>query len=175
MAQLPTTWSAETGTFDRWASHARGGGLRNLMQWGPVIQFQVQPLNFNEMDHETATDWAHKEIAGAAIYREWVGENDELIYLRGKLYPYRIGGFSEIEAFDAYRRAGISQQLIRGDGVALGWYVCDKLVRNHTYISFEGLGQQVGFEAVMARTPVPNPNSFLSQLYQAAAPGVNSQ
>lgn len=143
-----------------------------LMQWGPSIQFQVQPLNFHELDHETATDWAQKEIAGAAIYREWVGENDEQIYIRGKLFPYRIGGFSQIELFDSYRRAGISQQLVRGDGKALGWFVCEKLVRNHTYISWEGIGQQISFEAVMVRTPVPDPHYQYAQLYQAAAPAL---
>jgi hypothetical protein len=51
-------------------------GSRWLYSWG-MLQFEVHPLNVHEVDHSTATDWAKKEIAGAAIYREWVGENDE--------------------------------------------------------------------------------------------------
>ena len=58
-----------------------------LFQWGP-IQFQVFPFNVNSMSHNTAADWAKKEIAGAAMYREWVGENDELITLKGKVFPH---------------------------------------------------------------------------------------
>ena len=58
-----------------------------LFQWGP-IQFQVYPLNINQMSHATAADWAKKEIAGAAIYREWVGENEETITLKGKVFPH---------------------------------------------------------------------------------------
>jgi len=58
-----------------------------LYQWGP-IQFQVFPFNVNTFSHNTATDWAKKEIAGAAMYREWVGENDELITLKGLIFPH---------------------------------------------------------------------------------------
>jgi phage protein U len=58
-----------------------------LFQWGP-IQFQVFPFNVNTFSHNTATDWAKKEIAGAAMYREWVGENDELITLKGLIFPH---------------------------------------------------------------------------------------
>jgi phage protein U len=58
-----------------------------LFQWGP-IQFQVFPMNVGEMSHHTAADWARKEIAGAAMYREWVGENDEQIQLKGKVFPH---------------------------------------------------------------------------------------
>jgi phage protein U len=58
-----------------------------LFQWGP-IQFQVFPFNIGEYSHTTAADWAKKEIAGAAMYREWVGENDEAITVKGKLFPH---------------------------------------------------------------------------------------
>jgi len=58
-----------------------------LFQWGP-IQFQVYPLNVGEMSHATASDWARKEIAGAAMYREWVGESDEQIQMKGRVFPH---------------------------------------------------------------------------------------
>ena len=58
-----------------------------LFQWGP-IQFQVFPMNVDNMAHQTGSDWAKKEIAGAAMYREWVGESDEHISLKGKVFPH---------------------------------------------------------------------------------------
>ena len=58
-----------------------------LFQWGP-IQFQVFPLNVSQMSHATGSDWAKKEVAGAAMYREWVGENDEIITLKGRVFPH---------------------------------------------------------------------------------------
>lgn len=58
-----------------------------LFQWGP-LQFQVFPFNVDNMSHHTGADWAKKEIAGAAMYREWVGEQDEMITLKGKVFPH---------------------------------------------------------------------------------------
>jgi phage protein U len=60
-----------------------------LFQWGP-IQFQVFPFNVDNMSHHTGADWAKKEIAGAAMYREWVGEGDEQITLKGKIFPHHF-------------------------------------------------------------------------------------
>lgn len=127
-----------------------------LFTWG-VLAFKVWPLNVHDLDIETDTDWATKAIAGAATYREWVGENDESIYFRGRLFPYRIGGYYEIEIFEAHRRAGYAALLLQGSNPSrkLGWFVCEKLIRSHTFLSAEGIGQQIAFEANMVRVPTP--------------------
>jgi hypothetical protein len=140
------------------------------MQWGQYTSFQLYPLNYEEYDHESATDWAQKEIAGAAIYREWVGENNETIMLRGHLFPYRIGGMNEMDLFEAQRRAGASNQLTRGDGTVMGWFVVEKLVRQHSSVSVEGVGQMIEFEAAFARVPVPLGSTYTSTLWGIAAP-----
>jgi phage protein U len=126
-----------------------------LMQWS-ALQFEVYPLNIHEVDHLTQTDWARKEIAGAPIYREWVGENDEEIHLRGRIFPYRIGGLTELQVIEAMRRQGIAGLMVRGDGIVLGWFVCERLVRQHQHLGIAGVGQQVNFVAVFARVPVPS-------------------
>lgn len=159
-----TGWSAPTVNDD--------SDISTLYTWGAVA-FKIFPLNIHEVDHETATDWAHKEIAGAAIYREWVGENDETLYLRGKIFPYRIGGMSELEHFETMRRRGIANLLVRGGnpGQMLGWFVCERLVRSHTFLSGEGVGQQIAFEAVMARVPVPEADSYFSDIWRTSGAG----
>ena len=158
-------------TGQRLSLPATTAGNSLLYQWG-LLQFQIFPLNVHELDHETSTDWAHKEIAGAAIYREWVGENDEQLYLRGRLFPYRIGGMAEIEMFEATRRGGYANMMMRGDGTVLGWFVCEKLVRSHTFLGAEGVGQQVAFEAIFARVPVPgNPAVTFSEMWKAGYVG----
>jgi phage protein U len=140
-------------------------GVNNVLyQWGP-IQFIVVGLNTHELDHDTETDWAHKEIVNAAIYREWVGENDETLYVRGRVFPYRIQGMTQLEAFELQRRSGITNQLIRGDGLIMGWFACQKLVRGHTFLSAEGVGQQIAFETVLVRVPVPPADDRISQLW----------
>jgi phage protein U len=144
----------------------QSGVLSILYQWGP-LQFMVQPLNIHETDHNTATSWAKKEVVGAAIYREWTGEGDETIHVRGHLYPYRIGGMTEIEVLEALRRDGSANSLIRGDGQILGWFVCETLSREHTWLSYEGVGQQIAFEAVFARVPIPANDQYLSQMWNS--------
>ena len=107
-----------------------------LFQWGPV-QFQVFPFNVNSMSHATGADWAKKEIAGAAMYREWVGENDEMITLKGRVFPHYFAR--------AMRQRGMKQPVLSKQ-----WEVVTKpdddnpvagLLRGHTggHQSFGGL------------------------------------
>lgn len=144
------------------------GYMHFLYQWGPNVQFIVQPLNLHEADHDTGTDWAQKEVVGSMIFREWVGENDESLFIRGRVFPYRLGGFDQLQLFEDERRAGSTHPLIRGDGYKLGWFVCEKLVRSHTYLSGEGIGQQVAFEAVMIRVPMPDPAGYITDVWKAS-------
>lgn len=130
------------------------------------IQFDISPLNVHETDHTTATDWARKEIAGAGVYREWVGEGDEEIVLRGRIFPHTLGGLTELELIDSFRRAGQAEQLQRGDGKVLGWYVIERFSCTHRFLGVEGIGQMIQFEATFMRCPVPDANEYFPFLYQ---------
>jgi len=145
-------------------------GKRTLYVWGEVQWTNIE-FNTHEIDHETSTDWAHKEIAGAPIYREWVGENDELVYIRGMVFPYRIRGLSMLEMFEAKRRQGIADMIVRGDGRPMGWFVCEKLIRQHHFLSTEGVGQQITFEAIFARVPVPVSDQYFSNVWRVSGAG----
>jgi len=154
-----------------------------LYSWGP-LQFEVYPFNVGEVDHTTGTDWARKEIAGAAIYREWVGENEEEIHLRGKVFPHffakhlnkvnsqqrSTGGLSHLDVMDNMRRLGQAHTLIRGgirgQGWHLGWFVIERLSRGHTFLAADGVGQQIQFEATFQRVPVPDdPADYYTSLW----------
>src|SRR5262245_38603743 len=141
-----------------------------LMQWS-TLQFEVYPLNFHELEHHTATDWARKEIAGAAIYREWVGENDEELFLRGRVFPYRLGGMAELDIMEACRRKGLAGYMVRGNGDVLGWFVLEKLSRVHQFISVQGIGKQINFEAVFERVPTPDGSDEFPALWGTAVGG----
>lgn len=136
-----------------------------LYQFG-LVQFQVWPLNVHEVTHVTATDWAKKEIAGAPIFREWVGEGDEEISLRGRVFPHfyngsRLGtGLGHLDILDEMRRSGKSYILMRGDGLNLGWYVIERFSRGHQSLDQKGIGRHIEFEATFARVPVPASETF---------------
>lgn len=136
-----------------------------LYQFG-AIQFDVTPLNIHEADHSTSTDWARKEIAGAGVYREWTGEGDEQITLRGRIFPFKLGGMTELETLESFRRAGQAEQLMRGDGTPLGWFVLESISRTHRFLAQGGVGQVIQFEGVFARCPVPDANEYFPQLYR---------
>ena len=142
-----------------------------LFTWGPLI-FDVQPLNINETDHATDSDWARKEIVGARIFREWVGENDEEITLRGRVFPYRIGGLAELDIMENMRFRGTVELLTRGAGlnnaVNMGWYVIEKLARAHRHLTEDGVGQMIQFEASFARMPPPSGLNYYTVLYRSA-------
>jgi len=154
--------------------------MSTLYRWGSVT-WEVFPLNAGEVDHTTATDWSKKEIAGAANYREWVGEGDETIHIRGKVFPYFFanmamqmtgnksdngrGGLSHLDILDNQRRMGQAHLLIRGDGVNLGWFVMETFSRGHSFLGAAGIGQQLTFEAVFQRVPVPDPTDYLTSFW----------
>jgi hypothetical protein len=154
-----------------------------LFQWGPM-QFQVYPFNVDNYSHHTAADWAKKEIAGAAMYREWVGENDEMITLKGKVFPHYFarqernrglksaGGLLHLDVLDNMRRLGQAHILIRGDGWHFGWFIIESLQRGHSLLAADGIGQQIDFEAAFQRVPVPNDGAQnFTQLYSSGAVG----
>lgn len=136
-----------------------------LYQFG-LIQFDTEPLNVHEADHMTGSDWARKEIAGSGVYREWVGEADEEITLRGRIFPFKLGGLTELEALDSFRRSGQAEQLMRGDGTPIGWFVIERVARTHRFLAVGGLGQVIQFEATFLRCPVPDANEHFPSLFR---------
>jgi phage protein U len=150
-----------------------------LMQWS-IFQWQVWPVNLGEYDHQTASDWARKEILGAGIYREWVGENDEEVHMRGELFPYYYAtmgdpGLETIQLLDNMRKAGHVDMLIRGDGYRFGWFVIDRLTRGHKVLGPDGIGKRISFEAVFIRIPKPDPAMYLSSLWTFLLPQAGQQ
>jgi phage protein U len=161
-----------------------------MYTWG-AIPFETYPLSLYEVQHVTATDWARKEIAGAAIYREWVGEQDEELHFRGKVFPHFIanhlrrpvqasaadmtfqpagtsGGLGHLDVMDNMRRLGQAHALTRGDGWHLGWFVIEKLTRAHAHLGLDGIGQQIEFDVTFQRVPVPaDPLAYFKSFWSA--------
>ena len=122
-----------------------------LAQIGSV-SFELLPLNIDGVSHEAAGDYAEKPVMGRRPPLEWVGEGPETYSLRGKLFPQKFGGLDEMEALHSMRRAGLAQPFMRGDGLALGWYVIDKLSEQSSYLDPQGIGRVIEFSASLKRS-----------------------
>jgi phage protein U len=145
--------------------------LTTLYQFGPV-KFEVLPFNVGEVEHVTGTEYARKLVIDALPQREWVGESDEEITLNGFIYPRRIGGFANLEQLDATRLAGIAQTLIRGSLHAqnLGWFVCEHLERKSSFLSGDGIGQVIHWQATFARCDIPQAATYFYDLHRILTP-----
>jgi phage protein U len=80
--------------------------------------------------------------------------------------PYRIGGLENIEAVEAMRRGGMAEMLVRGDGRVLGWYVIERMVRQHTFLAPDGVGQVIHFEAIFVRVLVPAADEEFAKIWR---------
>jgi len=132
-----------------------------LVQWGP-LQFTVAELNTHEYDLLTAAQFAKKEIAGARPPREYVGEDDAELYMRGRVFPLRLGGLDELGVMEEMREKALPHPMIDGTGDRIGggdkddaWFVLERLIRGHKHLTIDGIGQVVEFEAIFVRVPIP--------------------
>lgn len=148
-------------------------GNFTLMKWGR-IEFQVWPLNFHEYDHTTQSDYARKDVMASSPQREWTGEGDEEITLRGRIFPYHVrlgnNAMPAINAMDGERRRHTANMLIRGassHGDVLGWYVIDMLNRHHTLVGNEAVGRVVNFDARFLRVDIPDGATFANNMLTA--------
>jgi phage protein U len=135
-----------------------------LMAWGP-LEFDVLQLNTHEYEQITSTAFAKKEVPGIRPPREYVGEDDEEVYIRGRTFPFKFGGAEKLDALEGLRRSGMAQALVRGDGEALGWFVLERLVRSHKFLAPGGRGQIIEFEGIFVRVPVPHGDDYIAILF----------
>jgi phage protein U len=143
-----------------------------LYSWG-TFTFDTMPVNVDGYEDVDMDEWAKKEILGIMPPRESTGQDDQELVLQGKLYPRKMAqwgkptGLSEIEQFRELKRARIPQNMTRGDGKNLGWYVCTRLVQKGSFLAADGVGQVIAFEAQFFRQPIPDGTVYFSKLYQA--------
>jgi phage protein U len=151
--------------------------VMHLMSFGP-IQFEVYPLNFHEADHHTASDYARKDILESSPLREWVGEGDEEVILRGRCFPFAVtkgadgkprgigvGAKSALDQLDMVRRQHQAHQLVRTTGTQgeiLGWFVLEKLQRHHSHVGAAGIGRVINFDAVFMRADIASAASYFT-------------
>jgi phage protein U len=135
-----------------------------LYQWGQIA-FEVMPMNVHEVEESAKMEFAKKEILGTQPPREATGEDDQEMVLRGRLYPHKIGGLDEFEAFQLLTRKGLAQNMTRGDGRVLGWFQCLQVHKVSTYLRRDGIGQVINFEAQFMKAPVPGGDEYFASLY----------
>lgn len=129
-----------------------------------ACQFTVAPFNMHETDHDAAARFASHEVLGRMPPLEFVGEGAEGWMIRGRLFPEKFGGLSEMATMQAMRRSGSAQFFMRGDGVPMGWVVIDKVTERSSYIGPNGVGRVIEFEASLKRADGPSAAGIFNAL-----------
>jgi phage protein U len=135
-----------------------------LMQLG-ALAFEVAPFNTHANDRQAAADYAAKDLLGRRRSREFVGEGDEKITIRGRLFPEVIGGLGGLAVLDAMRASGTAQPLVRGDGANLGWFVIEKVTEKSSLLGRQGIGRLIEFEIDLTRADPASGPDFLGFLF----------
>ena len=104
------------------------------------VPLDTAPFNIDEWDRSAKADFAVKPVIGAPPRREFMGEGEDMVTLRGQLLPTRIGGLNELEALHGFRRAGRSVPVMRGDDVMMGWFVILSIEEKHESLGREAIG-----------------------------------
>lgn len=125
-----------------------------LAQLG-ACQFEVAPFNMHETEHEAGASFASHEVMGRMPPLEFVGEAAESWTIRGKVFPQKFGGLSDLGTLHAMRRSGSPQFFMRGDGVPMGWVVIERVTERSSYIDPQGVGRVIEFDISLKRSDGP--------------------
>jgi len=136
-----------------------------LAQLGSVT-FEVWPLNLHETDRQAAADHVAKDVLGSLRPREFVGEGDDLITLRGRLFPEAFGGSTD--DLHMMRVSGTAQIYVRGDGRSFGWWLIERVTERATFLDGKGRGKVIEFEVSLTLSPPPSAERYLSTLLRLA-------
>jgi uncharacterized protein len=126
-----------------------------LYMIGPIT-VDAFPFSADAVSIEGTTDYAKKDLLGRLPAREFVGEGDETLTVKGQVLPTKIGGLSEIEALHGLRRNGERVFVMRGDGAVKGWYAIEHITENHEMLAASGVGQVVKHEIKLVMVDPPD-------------------
>lgn len=123
-----------------------------LFMVGAVV-IDTFPFMVDGVEREAGADYASKAVMGGIKPREFGGEGDDVLTLKGKMSPFRASsdGTAELETLHGYRVAGERIYVMRGDGTSLGWREIDSIRETETEIQAGGLGFIKTYEIRMTK------------------------
>ncbi len=113
-----------------------------------AVALDTRPLSADSVSRTSSGSLVAKPVMGSRQRKENTGEGDDEITITGSLLPSRIGGLTQLEILHAMRRAGSRFPVMRGDGLALGWFAIKTMTEQHEALQRNG----VGFEVVYTVT-----------------------
>ena len=141
-----------------------------LFQVGPLT-ISRRPYNIEEWSREASASWAKKELLGRRPDREFTGEGEESLTLKGTLHPFHrnaFAGLSSLELAQTLRRTGQAVFVTRGDGTVFGFYAIESVSERHSSLGphTAGVGQEIEHEIKLVPVGQPGAGAMADMLSQ---------
>jgi len=120
-----------------------------LYQYGSIT-FEVWPINTHEVGRNSASTFVEKPVIGRRPPLEFVGAGADTVTMKGRLFPINWGG--SMEVFYGQQSSGKAFPLMRGDGKALGFYVCETVEETAQFLDYKGRGRMIEFTLTLKRS-----------------------
>lgn len=134
-----------------------------LYMFGPTA-FTVAPLNTDHVTEAADTPFVDHSVAGAAPVYEFTGDGEYSMTLKGAAFPEVLGGLASLATLESLRASGQQQQLMRGDGKLLGWYILKSISKEHEYLNPQGIGRAISYTLKLLRSGQPDSGGLASIL-----------
>jgi phage protein U len=107
---------------------------------------------------------ASKAVMGRLDVQEPVGEGGETFSITGQLLPYHQGGLRDLQTLENYRKSGQAIPVMRGDGLALGYYTVQNVNEKHAHLSRQGVGYALRYSVQLKKAQPVFSANIVSQL-----------
>ncbi len=118
-----------------------------LLAWGPYM-FESHRASYEELRHRAGGHWAEHRIIGRAPVGQYLGPEEEVISLRGTIFPLDAGGGASAmpRAMQESSKAGETYMLLSGAGEVFGIFRLKKAERNESEIVVDGKPLKVSYD-----------------------------
>ena len=118
-----------------------------LMAWGSYM-FEMGTQAYEELSRKSGGRWKAHEIIGRAPAAQYLGPAEQIITLKGTIYPEYTGGNSaaQLRAMEQESIAGSVFSLVSGNGDVYGEFYLDNISVTETYPKADGTAQKITFE-----------------------------
>lgn len=116
-----------------------------------LFVFELATAAFDELDRRT--DWRHAASArvGARDALQFVGPGDDILSIKGAIYPGAIGSFASIDTLRRMADEGQVHAFVDGRGRVLGYFVITALDERASYFLDDGSPRKKGFQLELKR------------------------
>lgn len=109
------------------------------------FRFALKGAAYDSFRRETRWRWASQPRLGRAPAKQFVGPGEDVITLKGTIYPHFRGGWKQVKAMRELAGKGQPQLMVDGLGFIHGYWCITSLTESNDAIWHNGAPLKQGF------------------------------